>query len=334
MNEYKNTLKKLNKRYGGGTINEIADMGDINIERMPTGSYSLDYIMGGGIPRGRLMEIYGESSSGKTVLSLFMIRKVQEAGGRAAFLDVENSFSEDFAKKIGVDTKKLVLSKAVCAEDVLNIVEELTKTNDFDIIVVDSVASMVPKKELMGEIGDSHVALQARLMSQALRMITGSASKTKTSLVFLNQIRSKIGMYFGNKETTAGGRALKFYASIRIEVKKGKNILGKNDEAIGNWLRMAATKNKTAMPFRRTEFELLFEKGVDTLGDTLDFAVRSEVVTISGNTYSSSDGKKLAVGRNRTKKYLKANPDAFKKIEAELDNLLKKENDKPDKAKN
>ena len=323
-----NTLKELNKRYGSGTINEISKLGDINIERIPTGSYSLDYIMGGGIPRGRVLEIYGEYSSGKSVLSLFMIRTVQKAGGRAALIDVENSFSVDFAKKIGVDTDKLVFSQAVCAEDVLNIVEKLTKTNELDLIVVDSVASMVPRGELRGEVGDAHVAPQARLMSQALRMLTGSAAKTKTSLVFINQLRSKIGLYFGKKETTSGGRALKFYASIRIEVKKGQNILDKNNEVIGNWLRVAATKNKTAMPFRKAEFELLFEKGIDTTGDVLDTATRRGIVKRGGSVYSY-DGKKLAMGRERAKRYLRENPEIFEKIKKELEDYGKEEvNDK------
>ncbi len=317
MTTLNDQLKSMNKKFGEGTIDEISKFGDIKIERISTGSFALDGVMGGGLPKGRILEVYGEPSSGKTVLSLFMIKEVQKSGGKAAFIDCENSFSVQFAKNIGVDTDKLIFSQLICAEDVLNIVDDLIKTNELDLIIVDSVASMCPRKELDGEIGEAQVALTARIMSQALRMITGSASKTKTSIIFINQTREKIGMYYGNPNTTSGGKALKFYASIRLEVKKGKNIEGKDGEIIGNIVKIEATKNKTALPFKKAEFDLFYNKGIDKVSDAIDEAIKRNVITKSGNTYSFKENK-LGVGIEATKELIKNDEKLLEEIIGEL----------------
>jgi len=314
------TLSAINKRLGEGTIEEVSKFGEIKIDRIPTGSYSLDYIMGGGLPKGRILEIYGEPSSGKTILSLFMIKEVQQRGGKAAFIDCENSFSVDFASDIGVDTDRLILSQAVIAEDVLNIVDDLIKTNELDLIVLDSVASMVPRKEFEGEVGDMQVALTSRIMSQALRKITGSAAHSKTSVIFINQIRSKIGMYYGNPMTTPGGMALKFYASIRMQVAKGKNIEDKSGEIVGNIIKVEAKKNKTAMPFRKTELELYYKRGIDKIEDIFEMAVKNEIIAKSGNTYSFKEAK-LGVGKDSVKQFLRDNPDVYQQIQEVMDQV-------------
>ena len=317
MSELKEQIKEINKNLGVGTIGEMSSFGDIKVERTPTGSYSLDYVMGGGLPQGRIMEIFGEPSSGKTVMSLFMIKEVQKRGGIAAYIDCENAFSVEFAKNIGVDTEKLIFSQAVVAEEVLDIVERLITTGECGIIVVDSVASMVPRKELEGDIGDAQVALMARIMSQALRMITGKASKTKTAVVFVNQIRQKIGIQFGNPNTTSGGNALKFYASLRLEVKKGEKLKDKMGEIIGNVVKIEAVKNKTAPPFRQTEFELFYNSGIDQIGDTLDFAIKQEIIKRVGNGYNYSEIK-LGIGHDQAKKYLEEHLDVLKQIQEQI----------------
>jgi recombination protein RecA len=317
MSELKEQLKEINKKLGVGTIGEMSSFGDIKVRRTPTGSFSLDYVMGGGLPQGRIIEIFGEPSSGKTVMSLFMIKEVQKRGGIAAYIDCENAFSIDFAKNIGVDTEKLIFSQAVVAEEVLDIVERLIQTKECGIIVVDSVASMVPKKELEGEIGDAQVALMARIMSQALRMITGKAASTHTAIVFVNQIRQKVGIQFGNPNTTSGGNALKFYASLRLEVKKGEKLKDKAGEIIGNVVKIEAVKNKTAPPFRQTEFELFYNSGIDQIGDTIDFALKQNIIVRTGNSYAYGEAK-MGMGRDQTKKYLEEHPDVFKQIQEQI----------------
>lgn len=319
MSKLDKELAKINEKLGDGTINVMSNFDNIEIERIETGCLSLDYVLGGGLPTGRIIEVYGEPSSGKTVMALFMIREIQKRGGKAAFIDCENSFSVNFAEKIGVDVKKLIFSQAVCAEDVLNIVDSLVKTNELDLIVVDSVASMVPRKELEGEVGDVQMALVARIMSQALRMITGIAAKTKTSLIFLNQTRQKIGIYYGNPNTTGGGKALKFYASIRIEVKKGKTIKEDN-EIIGNLVKLEATKNKTAPPFRETEFELYYNSGIDVVEDLLDFIIKKELVKKNGNTLSWGETK-LGGSREAAKKTLTEDKVLYEKIYKEVNKV-------------
>jgi recombination protein RecA len=316
MSNLNEQLKEINKKLGEGTIGEMNSFGNLKVPRTPTGSFSLDYVMGGGLPQGRIIEIFGEPSSGKTVMSLFMIKEVQKNGGKAAFIDCENAFSIDFAQNIGVDTDKLIFSQAVVAEDVLDMVERLIETGECGIIVVDSVASMVPRKELEGEIGDAQVALMARIMSQALRMITGKAAKTKTAIVFVNQIRSKIGIQFGNPNTTSGGNALKFYASLRLEVKKDEKIK-KGEEVVGNVVKVEAVKNKTAPPFRKTEFELYYNSGIDPVTDLFEFAIKQEIITRSGSNYSFGDIK-LGNGKVSAVKYLQEHADVLDNIKNKI----------------
>jgi len=314
MSELKDTIKDLNKRFGEGSIQQIKDLDDIRIERLSTGCFSLDWVLGGGIPRGKVIEIYGEPSSGKTLMSLFFIKEVQKNGGKAAFFDCENSFSNEFAESIGVNVNDLFLSQSVIAEDVMNMIDSLIQTNEIDLIVLDSVASLVPQKEFDEDVGKVNVALTARTMSQALRKVVGSAAKTKTSLVFLNQTRQRIGIFFGNPETTPGGKALKFFSSIRLRVKKGKNIMNKaGDDVAGNLITIEAVKNKTAPPFRKTELELSYECGIDIVGDMLDQAVKTGLIKKIGNTYSYGEIK-LGVGRDKAKTYLKGDNDLLDKI--------------------
>ncbi len=284
MSNLNEQLKEINKKLGEGTIGEMNSFGNLKVPRTPTGSFSLDYVMGGGLPQGRIIEIFGEPSSGKTVMSLFMIKEVQKNGGKAAFIDCENAFSIDFAQNIGVDTDKLIFSQAVVAEDVLDMVERLIETGECGIIVVDSVASMVPRKELEGEIGDAQVALMARIMSQALRMITGKAAKTKTAIVFVNQIRSKIGIQFGNPN---------------------------------NVVKVEAVKNKTAPPFRKTEFELYYNSGIDPVTDLFEFAIKQEIITRSGSNYSFGDIK-LGNGKVSAVKYLQEHADVLDNIKNKI----------------
>jgi len=318
MTELDNTIKDLNKKFGSGSIQQVKDLDAIKIKRISTGCYSLDRVLGGGLPVGRIIEIYGQPSSGKTLCSLFFIKEVQKNGGKAAFFDAENSFSNDFAESIGVNVKDLFLSQSVIAEDVLNMIDGLIATNEIDLIVLDSVASLVPRKEFEEGVEKVNVALQARIMSQALRKMVGNAAKTKTSLIFLNQTRQRVGVFFGNPETTPGGSALKFFSSIRLRVKKGKNIMNKKgDDVVGNLITIEASKNKTAPPFRKCELELSYQDGIDIFGDILDQAVAEKVVTKTGNTYMFGK-EKLSVGREATKEFLKENPEMLDKINNKL----------------
>ena len=315
------TIKDLNKRFGEGSIEQIKKMKNLEIERVSTGCFTLDYVTGGGLPRGRVVEIYGAPSSGKTVCSLFFIKEVQKAGGKAAFFDAENAFAVDFAKSIGVDVDELFLSQSVAAEDVMNMIDELIKTNEMDLIVLDSVASLVPKKELEEEVGKQNIALQARMMSQALRKIIGSASKTKTSLVFLNQVRQKVGVYYGSSETTPGGMALKFYASIRLKVKRGKNIMDADEkDVIGNFMEIEAVKNKVAPPFRKTSLEVLYYEGINVAADVLEAGLEHGLITRKGSSYSYADTK-LDVGRDHAIKALKSNEKIYNEIVGQLNKI-------------
>ena len=310
----------MNKKYGTGSIEKIDDknIGKLKIEAISTGCPALDNVFGcGGLPRGRIIEVFGQESSGKSTLALHLVAQVQKSGGTALWIDAEYAFAEDHAEHIGVNVKDLILSQPETGEEALDIMDQMAKTGDVDIIVLDSVAALVPDKELSGEVSDVNVALQARMMSKALRMITGNVSRTKTAIVFINQVRDKIGIFFGPKTTTSGGKALKFFASVRLEVRKGKNIEDKNKDVVGNWMKVKAVKNKVGFPFRECEFELLYMEGIDVVGTTLDQAVEKSVITKSGHTLTFGE-EKLGVGREVAKQYLKDNPKTLEKINIKL----------------
>lgn len=311
-------IKDLNKKYDQ---NLVVKMGDkFTIEAFPTNSYSLDYVFGcGGVPKGRAIEIFGQESSGKTTLALYLIAQIQKQGGKAMFIDVEHSLSQEYAKKLGVNVDELYMSQPDTGEQAFDVIEKVAETGGIDIIVLDSVASLVSAKELEDDIEKDTVALQARLMSKGLRRVTGLLAKTKTTVIFINQIRDKIGVYWGNKTTTSGGRALKYYSSTRLEVKKGEKIKGKNDAVIGNWLNICAVKNKVGEPWRVTELELLFGKGVDLVGDVLDSAVKEKIVDKTGGTFTYGEVK-LAVGRDHAKKFLEEHPEVLQEITNKLNN--------------
>ncbi len=303
---------QIEKQFGKGAIMKLGDAHKIDVETVPTGSLSLDLALGGGIPRGRIIEIYGPESSGKTTLSLHAIAEVQRTGGTAAFIDAEHALDPQYAKRIGVDTEQLLLSQPDNGEQALEIVETLVRSNAVDIIVVDSVAALVPQAEIEGEMGDSHMGLQARLMSQALRKLTGIISRSKCTVVFLNQLRMKIGVMFGNPETTTGGNALKFYASVRMDIRRVAQIK-EGDEVIGNRTRVKVVKNKIAPPFRQAEFDIMYNEGISVTGDILDLAVEHNIVNKSG-AWFGYEGNNIAQGREAAKQYLKENPDVLKKI--------------------
>jgi len=304
-------MKGINKKYGDNTILNMDEENIVDVEAISTNSLLLDNVFScGGLPRGRIIEVFGQESSGKSTLALFLIAQVQKTGGNAVYVDVEFSFSKDYAEKIGVDTDKLIVSQPNSGEEALQIIDTMTKTNSIDVIVLDSVAALVPQKELEGEIGDVGVAVQARMMSKAMRILAGNVAKTKTSLIFINQMRDKVGVFFGNKETTPGGKALKFFSSVRLEVRKGKKILDSKDEVVGNWLNICAVKNKVGFPWRKAEMELIFASGLDLNGDLLDAALKIGVVTRSGTTYYFGK-EKLGVGRERSKKKIASDKELF-----------------------
>lgn len=305
-------LETIEKQFGKGSIMKMGEMHTNNVECTPTGALSLDIALGGGIPRGRVIEIYGPESSGKTTLTLHAIAEVQKAGGTAAFIDAEHALDPAYAKRIGVDVENLLLSQPDNGEQALEIVETLVRSNAVDLIVVDSVAALVPRAEIDGEMGDSHMGLQARLMSQALRKLTGVISRSKASVIFINQIRMKIGVMFGNPETTTGGNALKFYSSVRMDIRRIGQIK-QGEEILGNRTRVKVVKNKIAPPFRQAEFDIMYNQGISTSGDILDLAVEHEIVEKSGAWYAYKDAK-IGQGREATKTYLEQNP----KVEAEL----------------
>lgn len=299
-------VEQIEKQFGKGSIMRLGEGHKVDVECIHTGSVSLDLALGGGVPKGRIIEIYGPESSGKTTLTLHVVAEVQKAGGTAAFIDAEHALDPAYAKRIGVDTENLLLSQPDNGEQALEIVETLVRSNAVDIIVVDSVAALVPAAEIEGDMGDSHMGLQARLMSQALRKLTGIINRSKCTVVFINQLRMKIGVMFGNPETTTGGNALKFYASVRMDIRRIGQIKA-GEDVVGNRTRVKVVKNKIAPPFREAEFDIMYNEGISTEGDVLDMAAGRGVVEKAGAWYSY-DGNKIAQGREAAKEYLKANP--------------------------
>ena len=311
-------LEQIQKQYGKGAIMKLGDdsaRGSIDV--IPTGSISLDIATGvGGYPRGRIIEIFGPESSGKTTLTLHAIAEAQKAGGKAAFIDAEHALDPVYAKNLGVDVDELLVSQPDTGEQGLEICEMLARSGAIDIIVIDSVAALVPKAEIQGEMGDSHVGLHARLMSQALRKIAGTVNKTNTCVIFINQLREKIGVMFGNPETTTGGRALKFYASMRLDVRKIET-LKRGDEMLGNRTRVKIVKNKVAPPFRKAEFDIMYGTGISLSGDILDIAVENKIVDKAGSWYSYN-GERIGQGRENVKDYLNDHPDTIAEIREKI----------------
>jgi recombination protein RecA len=305
-------MESIEKQFGKGSIMKLGEAHKVDIETTSTGSLSLDLALGGGLPRGRVVEIYGPESSGKTTLTLHAIAQVQKAGGTAAFIDAEHALDPAYAKRIGVDTANLLLSQPDNGEQALEIVETLVRSNAVDIIVVDSVAALVPRAEIEGDMGDSLPGLQARLMSQALRKLTGIISRSKATVVFINQIRMKIGVMFGNPETTTGGNALKFYASVRMDIRRIGQIK-QGEEVIGNRTRVKVVKNKVAPPFRQAEFDIMYNQGISISGDILDLASADGIVEKAGAWFSYNDNK-IAQGREAAKKYLEDNPKVMDEV--------------------
>lgn len=306
-------IDQIKSKFGDGAIMTFGEAKTMQVDVVPTGCLSLDIALGvKGVPRGRIIEIYGPEASGKTTLAQHIVAEVQKLGGIAAFVDAEHALDPDYAKKIGVKIEELLISQPDTGEQALEIVDTLVRSNAVDVIVVDSVAALVPKAEIEGEMGDSHMGLQARLMSQALRKLTGIVSKSKTVVIFINQTRMKIGIVFGNPETTTGGVALKFYSSMRIEVRRAAQIK-QADKIIGNRVKIKVVKNKVAAPFRTTEFDIMYNEGISISGDVLDTAVTYNVIDKKGNSYLYGE-EKLGVGRETTKKYLKDNPKILKEI--------------------
>lgn len=311
-------IAHLEKEYGKGTVMKLGDpSSQMNVETIPTGSLSLDIALGlGGIPKGRIVEIYGPESSGKTTVTLHMIAEVQKRGGIAGFIDAEHALDPVYAKNIGVDIDNLYISQPDNGEQALEITETMVRSGAVDIVVVDSVAALVPKAEIEGDMGDSHVGLQARLMSQALRKLTGVISKSNCTVVFINQLREKVGVMFGNPETTTGGRALKFYASVRLDVRRIES-LKQGGEVIGNRTRVKVVKNKIAPPFKEAEFDIMFGQGISMTGDILDLAAGCNVVNKSGAWYAYL-GNKIGQGRENAKQYLQDNPEVCAEIEQKV----------------
>lgn len=312
-------MGQIEKQFGKGAIMRLGDESTSrNIESIPTGALELDIALGiGGIPKGRVIEIYGPESSGKTTVTLHMIAECQKRGGVAAFIDAEHALDPIYAKAIGVDTDNLILSQPDTGEQALEIVDALVRSGAVDIIVVDSVAALVPKAEISGDMGDSHVGLQARLMSQALRKLTGSINKSRTSVIFINQLRMKIGVMFGNPETTTGGNALKFYSSVRLDVRKSDTIKQSSGEIQGNRVRVKVVKNKVAPPFRLAEFDIMYGEGISREGSILDCAVKAEIVKKSGSWFSYND-EKLGQGRENAKQFFRENPQVSEEIERQV----------------
>lgn len=315
-------MSKIEKDFGKGSIMRMGDEHVENVEVIPTGSIALDAALGvGGYPRGRIVEIYGPESSGKTTLAIHAIAECQKQGGVAAFIDAEHAFDRFYAAKLGVDVDNLYISQPDSGEQALEIADQLIRSAAIDIIVIDSVAALTPKKEIEGDMGDSAVGLQARLMSQALRKLTATISKTNTTCIFINQLREKIGVMFGNPETTTGGNALKFYSSIRLDIRK-VTTLKDGDTPIGNQVRVKVVKNKVAPPFRKAEFEIMFGEGISRTGEIVDLGVENLVISKSGSWFSYGDSR-LAQGRDGVKQYLRDNPAICSEIEAKVMKALK-----------
>jgi RecA protein len=310
-------MEQITKQFGDGSIMKLGDAKKVDVELLPSGSLSLDLALGGGYPKGRIIEIYGPESSGKTTLTLHAIAEIQKQGGTAAFIDAEHALDPSYARKLGVDTENLLIAQPDNGEQALEIAETLVRSNAVDLIVVDSVAALTPQAEIDGDMGDSHMGLQARLMSQALRKLTGIINKSKATVIFINQIRMKIGVMFGNPETTTGGNALKFYASVRMDIRRiGQIKVG--DDIIGNRTKVKIVKNKIAPPFRLAEFDIMYNEGISKTGDILDLAAQYGVIEKSGAFYKYG-GETIGQGRDKTKTFLKDNPE----IMSEIDNKVR-----------
>lgn len=313
-------LKSIEKEYGKGSVMILGDNEIMNVETISTGSLAVDRCLGVfGYPKGRIIEVYGPESSGKTTLALHAIAETQRAGGYAAFIDAEHALDAGYAKRLGVNIDDLILSQPDTGEQALEIAEALIRSNAVDMVVIDSVAALVPEAEIRGEMGDSHVGLQARLMSQAMRKLSGALSKSKCIAIFINQIREKVGVMFGNPETTPGGRALKFYSSVRLEIRRGQQIKDGTD-AIGNQAKVKVVKNKVASPFKTTVIDIIFGKGISKTGEVVDIGAELDIIQKSGSWYSYND-EKLGQGRENTKNYLDANPELYQEI---LDKIMTK----------
>ena len=310
-------LSQIEKAYGKGSVMKLGDNMHLNVETVPSGSLGLDLALGvGGVPKGRVVEVYGPESGGKTTVALHMVAEVQKRGGIAGFIDAEHALDPVYAKKIGVDIDNLYISQPDTGEQALEITETMVRSGAVDIVIVDSVAALVPKAEIEGEMGDSHVGLQARLMSQALRKLTAIIGKTNCTVIFINQLREKVGVMFGNPETTTGGRALKYYSSIRLEVRRGEQIK-KDGEAIGNRTKIKVVKNKVAPPFRTAEVDIIYGEGISREGDILDLAVAENIVNKSGAWYAYN-GDKIGQGRENAKLFLKEHPDLMQEVEQKV----------------
>ena len=312
-------MAQIEKQFGAGSIMKLGEAHKIDVATIPTGSLSLDLALGGGLPQGRIVEIYGPESSGKTTLALHAVAEVQKNGGTAAFIDAEHALDPEYAARIGINLDTLLISQPDTGEQALEIVETLVRSSAVDIIVVDSVAALVPRAEIEGDMGDAHVGLQARLMSQALRKLTGVISKSKTTVVFINQLRIKIGVMFGNPETTAGGQALKYYASVRMDIR-GSEQIKDGDVSIGKHVKVKIVKNKVAAPFKVAEFDIMFNEGISVAGDLIDLAVKYEQVVKSGAWYSYKD-EKIGQGREAAKQFLKDHPEIMKTLDTNIRKL-------------
>ena len=319
------TLDKLDKTYGKGTVMKMGDKAVEEVETISSGSLGLDLALGvGGYPRGRVIEIYGPESSGKTTLTLHAIAEAQKAGGIAAFIDAEHAFDRNYAEKLGVDIENLIISQPDNGEQALEIAENLIRSGAIDIVVIDSVAALTPKSEIEGEMGDSKMGLHARLMSQALRKLTGTISKTKCTVFFINQLREKIGVMFGNPETTTGGNALKFYASVRLDIRRSTQIKD-GDNVLGNRTKVKVVKNKVAPPFKTAEFDIMYGEGVSKTGEILDLAVEFEIIRKAGSWFSYGDTK-LGQGRDAVKGLIKDNPELADELEVKIKDFIKESN--------
>ena len=309
-------LDTIEKQFGKGSIMKLGEAHKTNVETVSTGSLSLDLALGGGIPKGRIIEIYGPESSGKTTLTLHAIAEIQKQGGTAAFVDAEHALDPNYAKKVGVNTDDLLISQPDNGEQALEITETLVRSNAIDLVVVDSVAALVPRAEIEGDMGDSHMGLQARLMSQALRKLTGIINRSNTTVIFINQIRMKIGVMFGNPETTTGGNALKFYSSVRMDIRRISQIKA-GDDVIGNRTRVKVVKNKIAPPFRLAEFDIMYNKGISKSGDVLDLAVSHGIIDKAGAWFAYNE-EKIGQGREQAKQFLEDNPKKLAEVEKKI----------------